>query len=100
MQATFTKSQPTVEKMSCAQKELAAALEKQLAEVNAARKQYTQAADAASSVGDEDAKAAATALTAKIELRRKALAAQADKAATAEQEQQRLAQLKQREQEL
>jgi hypothetical protein len=101
MQATFTKSQPTVEKMSGAQKELAAALEKQLAEVNAARKQYTQAADAASgAAGDEETKAAATALSAKIETRRKALAAQADKVATAEQEQQRLAQLKQREQDL
>jgi hypothetical protein len=100
MQATFTRSQPTVEKMSGAQKELAASLEKQLAEVNAARKQYTQAADAASAAGDEETKAAVTALNAKIEARRKALSAQADKAATAEQEQARVAQLKQRETEL
>jgi DNA repair exonuclease SbcCD ATPase subunit len=103
MQAAFTKSQPAVEKMPAAQKELAASLEKQLAGVNAARKQYTEAADAAAAAGDEEVKmaqAAAATLAAKIETRRKELASQAEKAATAEQEQNRIAAVKERETQL
>ena len=100
MQAAFTKTQPAVEKMPEAQQQLAASLMKQLEEINAARRKYNSAADAVAAASDEEmkkAEAAAAALAAKIETRRKALTAQAEKAATAEQEQGRLTALKNRE---
>ena len=102
MQSAFAKSQPAVEKMPEAQRELAASLSKQLEDINGARRKYNTAADAVAAAGDEEmkkAEAAAAALTAKIEARRKDLTAQAEKAATAEQEQTRLAALKTRESE-
>jgi hypothetical protein len=103
MQAAFTKSQPAVEKMPEAQKQLAVTLEKELANVNAARRQYTAAADAATAASDEDVKkmeASAAALATKIESRRKELAAQAAKVATAEQEQTRVKAVKDRQADL
>ncbi|MGB7159889.1 MAG: hypothetical protein WBD40_17615, partial [Tepidisphaeraceae bacterium] len=103
MQASFTASQPAVEKMPEAQKQLAASLEKQLADINAARRKYTLAADTATAAGDEElkkAEAAASALAARIADRRKELSAGATKAEEAQQEQQRMAALKKREGEL
>ncbi|MDQ3440690.1 MAG: hypothetical protein M3478_10115, partial [Planctomycetota bacterium] len=100
MQTAFMKAQPAVEKMPEAQKELAASLMKQLDETNAARRKYTSAADAVAAANDEElkkAEAATAALAAKIEARRKDLGAQAEKAATAGQEQARLTALKNRE---
>ncbi|HEV2295356.1 MAG TPA: FHA domain-containing protein [Tepidisphaeraceae bacterium] len=107
MQAAFARSQPAVEKMPAAQRELAASLGKQLEEINAARKEYNLAADAVAGGGEQGAdeemkraEAAAAALAAQIDTRRKDIAAQAEKAATAEQEQSRLTALKKREAEL
>ena len=97
MQAAFTKTQPAVEKMPEAQRELAASLTKQLEDINAARRKYNSAADAVAAASDEEmkkAEAAAAALAAQIEARRKDLTAQAAKAATAGEEQARLATLK------
>jgi hypothetical protein len=54
MQAMLARSQPSLDSLTPQQKELATKMEKSLADVSQARKQYTDAADAANKAADEE----------------------------------------------
>jgi hypothetical protein len=100
LQQGFTSSQ-SIEKLPQEQKQLAETLQKQLAQINAARGQYNEAVDAA---GAEDADAQMqtqiATLQAGIDARRKQLADQSLKDAKGQQEQQRLVAVQAKEAEL
>jgi pSer/pThr/pTyr-binding forkhead associated (FHA) protein len=102
IQQGFVNSQD-VEKMPAAQKAIAGDLEKRLADINAARQQYTVALNAATSDDDETVKQLRTAvasMTANIEARKKQLADEASKRDDAASQQDREAQIASKEQEL
>jgi chromosome segregation ATPase len=56
LKSQFAKSAPTVEKLPTEQKELAAAMQQRLAQIDAARKQYAEAADASAADADTSIK--------------------------------------------
>jgi DNA repair exonuclease SbcCD ATPase subunit len=56
LKSQFAKSSPTVEKLPAEQKELAAAMQERLAQIDAARKQYAEAADASAADADTSIK--------------------------------------------
>jgi hypothetical protein len=89
LQESFT-SQQSIEKLPQEQKQLATSLSKQLDEINAARQQYNQAADAGAADADSQTKSQITTLQAGIEARRKQLADDNVQQLKSQQEKQRL----------
>lgn len=90
LQKSFT-SNPTIEKLPEEQKQVAAALQAKLAEMNQARKNYNAAVDAGAAESDAQLKNQIATLQAGIEARRKELAEANMKSLQGQQEQQRLA---------
>jgi pSer/pThr/pTyr-binding forkhead associated (FHA) protein len=99
LQQSFT-SKETIEKLPQEQKDLAAALQKQLAEINAARQQYNEAADAGAADADAQIKTQITTLQAGIEARRKQIADDNLKQLKDQQDHQRLAMIETKQAEL
>src|SRR5439155_3224359 len=76
MQATLTRSQPALENLTPEQKQLAADMGKSLEDVSAARREYTEAAAVANKQADEEiseAQAKASALTSRVQARKREL---------------------------
>ncbi len=100
LQKGFTSSQPAVEKLPDEQKQLAAALQKQLVEINTARQQYNQTVDAGAADSDSQLKGQMATLQAGIEARRKQLEEENLKNLKSQQEQTRLAAVDSKQEEL
>ncbi|HMB96742.1 MAG TPA: hypothetical protein VKK61_11935, partial [Tepidisphaeraceae bacterium] len=90
LQASFN-SQVTIEKLPQEQKQLAASLQKQLTEINAARQEYNTAIDITATDPDTQLKSQITTLQAAIEAHRKQLADTNLKQLQNQQDQKRLA---------
>ncbi len=103
MRLAFAKNQPSKEKLPANEKAAASELEKQLASVEEARKQYAEAAERANAQADEEIgqmEANAVALTARISGRKRHLQADRDKNYEILTSRERQATLTQKQQEL
>jgi hypothetical protein len=77
MQSAFAKNQPALANLTPEQKQIAAEMDKRLADVSAARKQYTEAADAANKQADDEIRGlqlSAADLASRVAARKKQLA--------------------------
>lgn len=100
LQRSFTSSPPPTDKLPAAQRDLSKQLEKKLAAINDARKQYNAAIDVGAADLDPALKQQITTLTAGVEARRKQLADAAAQQLQGKMEQDRAANITVREVEL
>jgi hypothetical protein len=100
LQKSFTSSPPATDKLPAAQRDLARQLEKKLAAINDARKQYNAAIDVGAADIDPSLKQQIATLTAGVEARRKQLADAAAKQVQGKIEEDRAAGITMREVEL